>query len=73
MCRFSSLKPATTTQDLQIVVDSTNTVYLFDGFPFLLDFAATVWTLSARNWATICSSWQAPISLDQLHQLRDRD
>ena len=59
---FSTLQPTTTTRDMQVVVDSTNTVFLFDGNPFSSTFGC-VWTLSARGWQQL-SSWQAPINLD---------
>ena len=61
---LSTLKPATSTYDLQIVIDyNGNTVYLFDGNPYS-NTRGYVWVLrgDGRTWTQL-NTFNAPINL----------
>ena len=59
---FSSLKPAPSdTREMQLIVDSTDTIYLFDSYQ-RSSALGTVWVLSPNQW-TQQQTWKAPISL----------
>ena len=54
--------PPPRTENLQIVVDSTNAVYLFSSTATPSSANGRVWVLSPREWQQQ-ASWQAPITL----------
>ena len=57
---LSTLKPATNSTNLQMVIDSFNNVYLFDGTPSS-NTRGNVWVLNSRSWRQ--GEFMAPIDL----------